>query len=423
MRDLTARLLVLLASAAILSGCTEDTLAGIDPDGAPGSAAETIEVDLSSTELPLWLDTTFTGYAVPSAAGILLVAEDSLIRSRILARFPTIPDSLSIEEDRFAAEIFSSASLRIVVDSSASVIPAGGLDVDVFALARGFDDRDASWTEAATGEPWATPGGDFAQLLGTLHIDSVRGDSLGAGIDTLFVPFSAPSDSVLKSWRSSGGEPGIAVVTQTAGATLTLNQISLRFDVKPEGQDTLVQTLRSPTPTTFIFDPETPPPTAVLRLGGLPAARTYIRFVLPDSVEGVALRGSRINRATLILTSLGTPDAPFATKDTLLASVFSLLADPFSFGPKTPVGANFGQPIAIVPENQVAGAEQLVNLTSFIQSWSTADPDSVPDLRVGIRVLPEGGGLGFWEFGETEDPARAPRIRIILTPQTQFELP
>lgn len=423
MRPLSARLLLSFVSAAVAYGCTEDTLAGIDPDGAPGSAAETIEVDLSSTELPLWLDTTFTGYAVPSAAGILLVAEDSLIRSRVLARFPTIPDSLSIEEDRFAAETFSSAALRIVVDSSATVIPPGGLDVNVFALARGFDDREASWTEAAAGEPWATPGGDFAQLLGTLHIDSVRGDTLGMGIDTLFVPFGAPTDSVLKSWRASDGEPGLAVVTQTAGATLTLNQIALRFDVKPEGRDTLVQTLRSPTPTTFIFDPETPPPGGVLRLGGLPAARAYLRFVLPDSVQGVPLRGARINRATLILTSLGAPGAPFATTDTLLASVFSLLADPFSFGPKTPVGSNFGQPIAIVPENQVAGAEQLVNLTSFIQAWSTADPDSVPDLRVGIRVLPEGGGLGFWEFGESEDPARAPRIRIILTPETQFELP
>ena len=60
-----------VAAVAVLglAACTEDALTGVDPDTAPGDAAETIEIELSAAALPMWRDTSYLGYALPSTSG------------------------------------------------------------------------------------------------------------------------------------------------------------------------------------------------------------------------------------------------------------------------------------------------------------------------------------------------------------------
>lgn len=404
------------AAALALVSCTEDRLTGVDPDTAPGDASETVEIELSAADLPAWSDTTFTGYALPSTSGIRLVSNGSDLVSRVLARFSTLPDSVFLDDERIPVERFDNAALRLIVDTLQSSIPDAGAQLTAYALARGFDDREASWTNATATEPWAMPGGDLGDVLGTLEISSLEAD-------TLFLSFDVVSDSILQAWLTDDGEPGLALVAETDGTSLTFEQVVLSFDAKPVGRDTLVATLRSPAPSTFIFDPETPPPTGALRLGGLPAARAYINFRLPESVQGVKLRGARINRATLLLTSSGVPNAPFATTDTLLASGFSLLTNPIEFGPKAPVGSNFDNSVQIDPEAMPDGGVLEIPITNLVRLWAQADADSVPDINLGIRMLPEGDRLAFWEYGDVTDPARVPRLRLLVTPTTQFDLP
>jgi hypothetical protein len=408
----------LLAGLGLVSiaACTEDTLAGLDPDAAPGSGRATIEIELSASEVPAWRDTTFTNYALPSTSSIRLVAQGADLSARVLARFATLPDSVFVGDDRLAVESFESGRIRLVLDTTASTVPEAGGTVDAYSLTRGFVNREATWSEAAAGEPWTTPGGDLGELLGTLQIASLVAD-------TVFLPLSVETDSLLQAWLADDGEPGLALSTGSDGALLTVRQVVLAFDVKPVGRDTLVETVRTATSNTFIFDPPTPAPGMSLRLGGLPAARAYMSFELPESVDGVALRGARINRATLLLSSTGPPSVPFATADTLLASTFSLLSNPFEFGPKTPVGVNTANPVEILPEDMEDGGELELSITSLVQDWAAADPDSMPELNLGVRVLPEGGAISYWEFGDAEDPARAPRLRLVLTPSTPFDLP
>lgn len=410
------RLLLLAPVILAVGSCTEDSLIGVDPETAPGQASETVELSIDVGDLPVWLDTTYIGFAVASTSGIQLVASDSSITSRLMGRFSTLPDSLFVDTVRVAIERFESARFRILVDSLAGlVLPDSGTELLVHALTRGFEEREATWTMARDGEPWSTPGGDFGELLGSIRIDSLQ--------DTLFLPLIVDTDSLLSAWRAVDGEPGYVLSTSVDGTMITLRSLALIFDVKPEGQDTLIEVVRGPQPSTFIFDPETPAPESKLRLGGLPAARMYIRFELPDTLEGVQLRGSRINRASLIFRSLGTPPAPFATTDTLLASVFNLLADPFEFGAKTPVGVNFGNFILLDPEILGAGGEQEINVTALVQVWAASSPDSVPALQLGIRALPEGESVNFWEFGEVDDPANSPRLELLVTPPAGFDIP
>lgn len=410
------RLLLLAAVILAAGSCTEESLVGVDPNSPPGQSSETIQLSVPVGDLPLWLDTTYVGFAVPSTSGIQFVATGDSITSRLLGRFSTLPDSIFVDTIRVSVERLESARFRLIVDTLAgSVVPDSGTELRVHALTRGFDEREATWAEARVGEPWSTPGGDLGVLLGSVRIDSLQ--------DTLFVPVSVNTDSLLTSWRAADGELGYALSASAGGTSITLRSVALVFDILAEGQDTLIEVVRGPQPSTFIFDPETPPPGSRLRIGGLPAGRVYIRFELPDTVAGVQLRGSRINRASLIFRSLGTPPSPFATTDTLLASVFDLLADPFELGAKTPVGMNFGNFIELDPDRLAAGGEQELNVTQLIQLWASASPDSLPELRIGIRALPEGEDIGFWEFGSIEDAANAPRLELLVTPPTVFDIP
>ncbi|TFG61817.1 MAG: hypothetical protein E4H28_08380 [Gemmatimonadales bacterium] len=394
---------------------------GVDPDTVPGQSQETLELSIDVGDLPIWMDTTYVGFAVPLTSGIQLVASDSSVTSRLLGRFPTLPDSIFVDSARVRIDSMVSARFRIVVDSlSGSVLPESGTELRIHALGRGFDERDVTWSEARPGEPWSTPGGDLGELLGSLVLDSLQGNS---GQDTLFLPLIVDTDSLLSAWRAADGEPGYVLSTVVDGTTLIIKSLALVFDVRPEGQDTLIEVVRAPVPSTFIFDPTTPAPTNALRIGGLPAARMYIRFALPETLDGVPLRGSRINRASLILRSLGTPPAPFATTNTGFASVFNLLADPFELGEKTPIGVIFGSFIELEPENLAAGGEQEINITALIQIWAGSSPDSVPELHLGIRALPEGESITFWEFGDGNDPANAPRLELLVTPPTRFDVP
>ena len=234
-----------------LAACTEDALTGVDPDTAPGDVSETIEIELAAGDLPMWRDTTFTGFALAATDGNLRVAESSSLRARSLARFSTIPDSVFLDPDRLAIERFETGRLRIVIDTTASTVADSGVQLTLYALARSFDVREASWSEAATGDPWTTPGGDLGTALGSLRLDSLSAD-------TVFLDLGVDTDSLLTAWRESDGEPGFALVSETDGSMLTLRQIALSFDAKPEGRDTLITTLRAAAPTTYIFDPETP---------------------------------------------------------------------------------------------------------------------------------------------------------------------
>lgn len=411
------RSVLLLAWVAVVAaGCTEDALVGVDPDGAPGQGNATIELELAAGQLPLWRDTTFSGYALASTSGVRIVASTPELDARTLGRATTLPDSIFLDEANRAVERFENVRLRIVIDSLESSLPETGGTIGASALAVGFDEREANWVQAADGTPWTTPGGDLAEQLGTLALDSLS-------TDTLFLPLAVDADSLLTSWRANDGGTGLAVTSETSGVTLTIRQLALAFDVKPVGRDTLVETLRTLTPATFIFDPQTPEPGQALRIGGLPATRAYVNFRLPESVDGTVLRGARINRATLILSARPVPDAPFAATDSLRASVFNLLSDPFESGPKTPVGVTQGNSIAIAPEDIEEGSELQLPLTGLVQLWAASEPDSMPDLSVGVRLLPEGGGLPYYEFGSVEEPALAPRMRILLTPETPFDLP
>lgn len=416
-------LLVFVSVAAVLAGCTEDPILADNSETAPGVSIPTIEIVLEAGELPSWRDTTYWGFVLPSSAAFNLSADREDLQARPLARFSTIPDSAFVDTLRVAIDSFTAAAIRLAFDTVLSEMPDEGVVVSAWSLSRSFDADEATWQRAREGEPWSTPGGDLETLLGVDSL-SFEADTLGVIADSILIQLEGNVDSLLTAWREAEGEPGFAIVLAGPGGEIRVNAISLLAEAIPEGIDTVLSVVRRANPSTFIFDPLTPEPTTRLRLVGLPSARYYLDFELPDSLGFIQLRGSTINRATLEFRPAAAPADPFALKANIAAQAVRLLADPFVFGEKTPIGDPLGDLESLRPDSLASGATMQYDITSLIRLWSLWPTDSVFPLRVGIVPLPESQNLGFWEFFSREDaPGLRPVVHLLFTPNPSFLLP
>jgi hypothetical protein len=422
-RFVTGRAAIFTVGLCTLStACTERAVLEVESDRAPGQATPTTEIEIPVEGMVSWRDTTYSGYVVPSTSPYRLLHDTGDLTSRLLARFETIPDSIDVATIQQPIESYANGRFRLIVDTANSLIPEAGVELEVFALTRAYQERVASWSLAAAEEPWSEPGGDLGERLGALRIDSPF-DSTSS--DTLIVPFEVETDSVLSNWASSDGEPGVAIRAIGSGASVNVRTLAVTFDVKPVGQDSLIPAARSPAGFTVIFDPQTPPQAGDSRLGGLPSSRIYLDFELPEVWEGLQLKGSTINAASLIFRPLAPPPIPFRLEDPVEVVSYQLLADPFEVGPKTPIGGVLGPPDLIDPEDLTEGDSELqLSITPLVLIWSFAPEDSLRVLRIGVQASPEGRDLGYWNFGSAEDvPSRRPSVRMLVTPRVPFRLP
>ncbi len=404
------------AAAAILLGgwavgCTEDPITG--PDG-PGASAPTVEAILEAGEVPGWRDTTFLGFALPSDAGFAVLSTLPELRARILARFP-VPDSARSPTDTAEIQSYVSGAVSVRVDTARSVIPSRPVTVQLYALAEDFEATEATWTERRPGEAWGSPGGDLGTLIGE--------GALEAGLDSVAIELPG-ADTLLPRWRDAAGQPGVALVLVDPDVRLRVTFVRLRFEAEIEPvEDPVVQTLQA-TPGTFIFDPPQPETDESLRVGGVPAARFYLTFQLPDTIGGVPLHGARVNRAELRFFPLAPPPGPFALERSVTGRPMELVGDPFELGRRTPIGPPAPGTLSLNPDSLATGRPLRIDVTPLVQEQTSFPPDTVAPIRIGVRAEPDGQTLGYWEFGSSEAPAGlAPVLRVVLTPPPGFGSP
>ncbi|MEE8447886.1 MAG: hypothetical protein V3S52_09570 [Gemmatimonadota bacterium] len=416
-RSSASWLAVLLLATA--GACTEEAIV-TGPDG-PGATIPTVEVSALASELAGWRDTTFLGYALPATFGFSVLADRVELRSRVLGRFD-IPDSvLTAGGEGAEIETFESAILRVVIDTTRSAFALPYL-LELYSLTRSYDSLQATWTLARDGDAWTTPGGDLGALLASTEFDEPR--------DTAFVEFIVPVDSLLQGWRASDGEPGFALVVFGDGSDLAVSEVSIRAEVTAVDQtDTVTATARSRA-VTFIYDPPQPDVGLGLRLAGLPSARIYLEFEVPEEIGGVPLDGATINHAELVFQPLAAPAPPFELARDLVIGGVEVEADPFEVGSKVPVGpplsepnANFAQFITVTPDELKEGVPLRINLTDVMGRFVRLDTLRV--IRIAVRPAPaDGQTFGFWEFGSVESPlALQPELLLLVTPRPGFDVP
>jgi hypothetical protein len=408
---------LLLATAG---ACTEEAIVVTGPDG-PGATIPTVEVSALASELAGWRDTTFLGYALPATSGLSALADRVELRSRILGRFDIADSVLTAGGGSAEIETFESAVVRVVFDTTRSTFALPYL-LELYSLARSYDSLQATWTLARDGDPWTTPGGDLLALLASTEFDEPR--------DTAFVEFIVPVDPLLQAWRASDGEPGFALVVSGDGADLAVREVSIRAEITAVGQtDTITATSLSRA-VTFIYDPPQPEVGLGLRLAGLPSARIYLEFEVPEEVDGVPLDGATINHAEIVFHPLAAPAPPFALARDLVIGGLEVDADPFEVGPKVPVGAPLLDPnanqarfITVTPDELKEGVPLRINLTDVMGRFVRLDTLRV--IRIAVRPAPaDGQTFGFWEFGSVESPlALQPELLLLVTPQPGFDVP
>lgn len=294
--------------------------------------------------------------------------------------------------------------------------------LELYSLARSYDSLQATWTLARDGDPWTTLGGDLLELLASTEFGEPR--------DTAFVEFIVPVDPLLQAWRASDGEPGFALVVTGDGADLAVREVSIRAEITAVGQtDTITATSLSRA-VTFIYDPPQPEVGLGLRLAGLPSARIYLEFEVPEEVGGVPLDGATINHAELVFQPLAAPAPPFELARDVVIGGVEVDADPFEVGPKVPVGsplldpnANLARFVTVTPDELKEGVPLRINLTDVMGRFVRLDTLRV--IRIAVRPAPaDGQAFGFWEFGSVESPlALQPELLLLVTPRPGFDVP
>lgn len=408
-----------MAAVPCVWACTEEPLTAVDAEGAPGPGIETRESRIGAAALPVWRDTALTGFANPGQAGFLLAATEEGLRARSLLRFSELPDSASLFGDTLFTPVdsFANASLFVRMDTtSRSTFPPLPFTLRLHALERPFEASSATWTQAAEGQPWATPGGDLGPQLGSFVVEELT--------DTLSFGFAVPEDSLLEAWRESDGGPGVALVVAEGGARVRFTTLTLRYDAFGEDVEAPFPFSQSPSPGVFIYEPEQPDPDLRLRIGGLPAWRYYLVFQLPELVDGTPLRNAAVSHAELVFHPLDAPPAPFQPASSLSAQGIELLGDPFELGAKTPIGGAGQTLLTLDPDSLAAGRSVRLDVTSLVVSRLTAGEASAV-LRIGLRGTPDGQNLGFWDFASVEHPvaAQRPELLIVFSPPPTFGVP
>ncbi|HYC50017.1 MAG TPA: hypothetical protein VEB19_02800 [Gemmatimonadaceae bacterium] len=161
------------------------------------------------------------------------------------------------------------------------------------------------------------------------------------------------------------------------------------------------------------------PPADVIRVGGLPGRRAYIRFDIPSSI----LDSSNVVRATLLLTQRPNPGAPEST-DSLVVQEFQVLA--------APAITDLTRALLFVSRFRsqdtvsLAAAESDVvsfEIIELVRTWRGTTAEKTPR-AMALASPSEGSSPRLVDFYSIEAPeALRPRLRISYLPQAGGGLP
>lgn len=157
-----------------------------------------------------------------------------------------------------------------------------------------------------------------------------------------------------------------------------------------------------------------------LTIGGIPAARAYLRFDVPARI----LDSSTIVRAALLLNQI--PNRGFVAADTVRILPRAVLAAP-QLDPGRSSLLLQALAFTTLPSLLLTGADsgvKRVELVNLLRRWKTDDPTKLQRSLV-LQSAAEGTLPGRLYFYSTEasDPAVRPRLQIDYIPRTGTGLP
>lgn len=392
------RLLLLLALAAGSGACTERlTTPGTCPGLCPGG-----EVAVRDTVIlaSLGRDSSFAGFTgMVEGTSMLLSTGPAFGESRGVIRFLPRGDSVFVQD---TVRTFSVDSVVIRLFLQRRDTTVSGLELNVYRLPTSTDTL-VTPTELAE---LMTP----ERLLRSVAIvDSAKVGSFSLGFTeselARFEFTAADSTQLVLGLRLTA--PGSAAARFGTGRAGDQGPVWFTFVTTENADSTLRDQLisRVPTRSFSVRSPSTPLDPSFLQLGGFPAARTFIRFAMPDNLRDSVT----ILRATLELDGIvpltGLPG------DSIRVDVRGLLAD---FGAKSPVVGN----ISSSQFMRVGDSGLSIDIASTAVLWQGDRP-----LPAALRLQMGEEWSSFLEprFHSTRGSGSAPRLRITYRPQFPFQ--
>lgn len=406
-----------------LTACTErlDNTVGcplLCPQGAVDIQTVTIDAVV--------LDTTVSALRAPGADELMLLASrGDTLDTRVVIRFDSVsasyrPDASAEEEP--ITEIHD-AVLRLRVNTVGGILP-DPTTIQVFNV-----DADTPDTAFSALLPLFTPErlvGEGTFTAGELaEADSIRipldGGTLLPIIEStgrlrIGLRVSGPGSIEFQVLATESGQPAqlsFRPAADTAVARVTYAPSSRTPPAPVELQANLAD---------FVIFAAIPPVGAVtdLNAGGIPARRSYLRFVIPSSI----LDSSTVVRATLLLHQ--RPNPTFGATDTMGVTTHLVLAgaaitDIARAATLTAAPAITAiDTLLIVPAE---GGERAIDIATFVRFWRGVEPEDTPHAVVLASARENGSALEARFFSIEAAAELRPRLRISYTPLQPPGLP
>ena len=197
--------------------------------------------------------------------------------------------------------------------------------------------------------------------------------------------------------------------------TVTKPLVTIPFSRTPTTDGIVASHL---TDYTAIVKGPPPAPPGVLAVGGLPARRTYMRFIIPSNV----VDSSTVVRATLLLNQISNP--ALDPTDTVLIVPQLVVAGRAVTDPVKAaqiVADISGDTARVQPGNS---GPTNVELARALAAWHLQSPDSLPRAIV-LKTVNEGVSPLEIRFSSIEDVVIAlrPRLRISYTSRVPLRIP
>jgi hypothetical protein len=252
---------------------------------------------------------------------------------------------------------------------------------------------------------------DPAKLLIKVQTDT-PGNRLRVGLRV-----TSPAGSARLSILSTNGDPTRTpklVFRPSAGDTSVPVTMMSPNSVTPS-EPTIADALRDY--LTVVQAPPPPGPT-VLRVGGLPARRVYLRFDIPSRI----IDSTDIVRATLELTQVPSPFAP-RPADTIGVQQFAVSASANVEDLARALQLLVTARTDTVPMLSTDSGKRSFEMLEQVSFWRSTSPTKTPR-AMALRLLNEGQVPGQADFFSIEAPADVrPSLRILYLPRREATLP
>jgi hypothetical protein len=375
------------------------------------------------------LDTTVSALLAPGADELMLLASrGDTLDTRVVIRIDSIspryiPDTSGLDVTEAPIEEIHDAVLRLRVTTSEGIIP-DSTTIEVFNV-----DSDTPDTVVSALLPLFTPerlvGSGTFTAAELAEADSVRIPLDGGAL----LPIIQATERLRLGLRVSGpGSVQFHVFAAESGLPALLSfRPAADTAISPAFYAPYSRTPPSPAElqanlSDFVIFAVVPPPGPVtdLNVGGLPARRSYLRFVIPSFI----LDSSTVVRATLLLTQ--RPNPTFGVTDTMGVTVNLVLAGAIITDVARAAALTADASITaidtlfLVPAE---GGERAIDIASFVRFWRGVAPNDTPHAVVLASTRENGTALEARFFSLEADPELRPKLRISYSPRQPPGLP